>query len=88
MNDKDFQKFKDEFDEIILTVDSRLEVLEKKLESLNKLMQEFQTGVRQIDRKTDVEWNGLRGSIGDLQKKLSEIAKPIKDMNRNRGYSK
>lgn len=88
MNDKDFQKFKDEFDEIILTVDSRLEILEKKLESLNKLMQEFQTGVRQIDRKTDVEWNGLRGSIGDLQKKLSEIAKPIKDMNRNRGYSK
>lgn len=88
MNEKEFNKFKEEFDEIILTVDSRLDVLEGKMENLMKMMREIQTGVRQVDRKTDVEWSGLRGSIGDLQKKLSEIAKPIKDMNRNRGYGK
>lgn len=88
MNEKEFNKFKEEFDEIILTVDSRLDVLEGKIENLMKMMREIQTGVRQVDRKTDVEWSGLRGSIGDLQKKLSEIAKPIKDMNRNRGYGK
>lgn len=86
--DDGFEKFKQEFDEIIMILDARLDVVEQKISDMMKTMREVQTGVRQVDRKTDVEWNGLRGTLGDLQKKVSEISKPLKNINRNIGYKK
>ena len=89
MNEKEFAKFKAEFDEIIMTLDARLDVLEQKINDIGKLMREVQTGVRRVDQKTHVEWSGLRGTVGDLQKKISEIAEPIRNITRNnRGYKK
>jgi len=86
---KELDKFKQEFDEVIMTIDARLDVLEAKINDIGKLMREVQTGVRRVDQKSEMDWSGLRGTIGDLQKKISEIADPIKKITRNnRGYEK
>jgi prefoldin subunit 5 len=86
---KELDKFKQEFDEVIMTIDARLDVLEAKINDIGKLMREVQTGVRRVDQKSEMDWSGLRGTIGDLQKKISELAEPIKNINRNnRGYKK
>lgn len=84
-NNKEFERFKEEFDEIIMLVDARLDIVEKQLKDLNKLLREVQTGIRQVDQKTLTDWNGLRGTVGDLQKKISEITKPIRGIKRNGG---
>lgn len=89
MTEKELEKFKQEFEDAIATLGARLDVVETKLNDIGKLMREVQTGVRRVDQKTNVEWNGLRGTVGDIQKKISEIAEPIRNIKRNnRGYDK
>jgi len=85
MTEKEFEKFKQEFEDAIATLGARLDVVETKLNDIGKLMREVQTGVRRVDQKTNVEWNGLRGTVGDIQKKISEIAEPIRNIKRNNG---
>jgi len=89
MTEKEFEKFKQEFEDTIATLNARLDVVETKLNDIGKLMREVQTGVRRVDQKTHVEWSGLRGTVGDLQKKISEISEPIRNITRNnKGYKK
>jgi chromosome segregation ATPase len=84
-NNKEFERFKEQFDEIIMVVGTRLDVLEQKIKEIGKMIEQSENSLRKLNQKSFLDWNGLQGTIGDMQKKISEIARPIRPARRDQG---